>query len=632
MPFEVFRRHQRKMLATFAILAMCGFILSDTLSRWGNNGPRGPANVTVATIFGKTIDTAKIDEMRQRRKIANQFMGNLISIAARQSYPNLFGDYSTRTLVDSLIVEHQADKLGLPRDAAYARAYITDFVQQKLRGKMTRDLFEISMMSLSQDFSGEQVLLAVAEEARIDQAISISVFALPTPLDVFDSYRDQTESIACRALDFPVEKYLDKVKEPSGEQISSFYDKYKDALPDLQSDTPGFKVPRQIKVEYLSIDGGTLSKELKTKFTEEELKSYYESRKSDFTVPRGLGDLPNDVFADDADAKLTPTIYQPFDQVREILATSLSEEKAQTEIAAKFETLKNDVLLPFSDKYAAAADDLAEVRKTNKNATATLPSPNEIATAGEKAGMTREVSPLLSRAEAENYSRIGSAEIGMTRFAGGKRFGEEFFDIKTPLMEPYEFTDGEGRRYLARKIEDNPPRVPDIAEVRPEVIIAWKTEQARPLAKAAADEFAVATRKDGGKITEEIVDGRPVINVSPTTRLQAGGSPSILSEFSNPGDALRTALFNLADGEVAVEPNAPKTVFYVIALDRRNPASTATLFGPNGPYTIYQNETSATVRRRQAQIWFKELRVEAGLPENWTPEDEKDRDGSRRAS
>ena len=178
----------------------------------------------------------------------------------------------------------------------------------------------------------------------------------------------------------------------------------------------------------------------------------------------------------------------------------------------------------------------------------------------------------------------------------------------------------------------NPPRVPDIAEVRPEVIIAWKTEQARPLAKAAADEFAVATRKDGGKITEEIVDGRPVINVSPTTRLQAGGSPSILSEFSNPGDALRTALFNLADGEVAVEPNAPKTVFYVIALDRRNPASTATLFGPNGPYTIYQNETSATVRRRQAQIWFKELRVEAGLPENWTPEDEKDRDGSRRAS
>ena len=33
MPFEVFRRHQRKLLAIFAILAMFGFVVSDSLPR-----------------------------------------------------------------------------------------------------------------------------------------------------------------------------------------------------------------------------------------------------------------------------------------------------------------------------------------------------------------------------------------------------------------------------------------------------------------------------------------------------------------------------------------------------------------------------------------------------------------------
>ena len=33
MPFEVFRRHQRKLLAIFAILAMFGFVVSDSLPK-----------------------------------------------------------------------------------------------------------------------------------------------------------------------------------------------------------------------------------------------------------------------------------------------------------------------------------------------------------------------------------------------------------------------------------------------------------------------------------------------------------------------------------------------------------------------------------------------------------------------
>ncbi len=629
MPLAVFRRHQKKMLATFAILAMVGFVLSDTLPKLLNGGPRGPENVTVATLYGKRVDRVKLDEMRQRRKIANQFMGGLIGFTARQSVPNFFGGYTSRELIDALILEHQADGLGLPHDPAYARAYLNDFVQ-RIRGKMTRELFEISMSPLAQDFSGDQVLQAIAEEARINQARDISSFALVTPLDVFDSYRDQTEALSFRVLDFPVEKYVDKVNEPSANQVSDFYDKYKETLPDPVRDTPGFKIPREIRVEYLTFDGEKLAKDFKEKFTEDELKSYYESRKQDFPIPRGLGDLPTNVFAEDPTAKLTPQLYQPFDQIRELLATTLSEERAQTEIAAKFETIKNEILLPFSDKYAEAADDLVEARKLNKNAPANLPSLNDLSVVAEKNGLSHETSPLMSRSEADNYGRIGAAEIGLARLGGGKRFADEFFEAKSQLMEPYEFTDVEGRRFLARKIEDQPPRVPTLDEVRKEVITAWKLEQARPSALKAAEDFAAVVRQDGGRIKEDIIDGRAVVNVSPTTKLQPGGSSSILPDFVLPGDELRSALFGLDDDQVAVAANAPKTIYYAIALDRRNPASMLTLFGPNGPYSIYQNETTRDFNRKQDEIWLKGMRAAAGLPVDWVPDDEKDRDSSRR--
>ena len=41
MPFEVFRRHQRKLLAVFAILAMFGFVVSDSLPKLLNPNTAG---------------------------------------------------------------------------------------------------------------------------------------------------------------------------------------------------------------------------------------------------------------------------------------------------------------------------------------------------------------------------------------------------------------------------------------------------------------------------------------------------------------------------------------------------------------------------------------------------------------
>ena len=60
------------------------------------------------------------------------------------------------------------------------------------------------------------------------------------------------------------------------------YEKYKDVLPDPARETPGFKVPRQIQVEILSIDGNGLARGFMDKLTEAELRTAYENRKKEF--------------------------------------------------------------------------------------------------------------------------------------------------------------------------------------------------------------------------------------------------------------------------------------------------------------------------------------------------------------
>ena len=70
-----------------------------------------------------------------------------------------------------------------------------------------------------------------------------------TPLDVFQTYRDQNERVSFKVVAVPSSSFIAKVPEPTDAEVSEFYEKYKDVLPDPDQRTPGFKVPRQIKAE-----------------------------------------------------------------------------------------------------------------------------------------------------------------------------------------------------------------------------------------------------------------------------------------------------------------------------------------------------------------------------------------------
>src|SRR5258708_5065377 len=120
MPFAVFRQHQRKLLAIFAILAMIGFVLSDTLQSWSRSSGAAERNIEVAELFGKKIRLSDLGAINEQRQRANRFM----SYAGRDMGGPFFGGTTRADLIDALILEHEADRLGIPNSTEFARKWI----------------------------------------------------------------------------------------------------------------------------------------------------------------------------------------------------------------------------------------------------------------------------------------------------------------------------------------------------------------------------------------------------------------------------------------------------------------------------------------------------------------------------
>lgn len=634
MPFEVFRRHQKKLIAIFGLLAMFGFVISDSVPRMLNSSGQG-RDQEVANLYGRTIYQSDLGELAAQRNRANAFVGDLVYRMSRGQRPVIapFGGLKTRDLVDAMILQHEADKLGIPGGPELGR----DFLKKITMNQMTRDLFEDLASRFSNTVSGEQLLADIGSQVRLENVRRLLGSPLVTPYDVFTAYRDQTERVSAKAIEIPVDRFLAKVPEPSQSEIQQFYDRYKDVLPDSTRDTPGFKVPRQIQVEFLSVDGNALAKKIRDSLSEAELRSYYENRKSEFEV--SSDELPKDLFA--GSPELTPPVILPFDDVRAGLATSLADDRAQTEILDKFAKIKDEEMIPFADKYLSALEDFEEARKRGGKGEFVPPTPKELKEVAQREGLQHETTPLLSEDKATRYGQISIAEVGLNRSVGGRKFSDEIFDSKTGLFEPVELSDVIGTRYLARKIKDNPPYVPPLEQVRSEVVQAWKIAQARPLAEKAAGDLAAEIKKQGGAIKDQSVQGYRVVDIHPITRKRFDILPGQFMDFGPPvetripevpdaGDSFRDAFFHLEKGSTAVVPNQPKTIWYVLTLEKRDPATLASLYAPNGDEFRFKSITRDQASRTLDDQWMGQLRGEAGLKPGWIPPDEaKDEKTSR---
>jgi peptidyl-prolyl cis-trans isomerase D len=299
-------------------------------------------------------------------------------------------------------------------------------------------------------------------------------------------------------------------------------------------------------------------------------------------------------------------------------------------------------MIPFADKYLAALDEQEEAKKQNSGSSVVLPMPPELKGIADHEGLSYETTPLVSRQDLDRLGQIATAEVGLTPLSGGRKFVEEIFDSKTGLYEPIELTDVLGTRFLVRKVKDEPPHVPTLDQVRTEVALAWKMAQARPLADKASSELASQIKAKGATVKDSRVDGFRVINIPPITRSQTSFMTTSMFEpapvvetpipdVPHAGEAFRDAYFGLQPGSVEVAPNQPRTIYYVMTLDRREPVTFSALYAaPNNDEFRYRNMARELASRQQDEQWMGWLRQQAGLKPDWIPPDEAKKEEAAR--
>jgi peptidyl-prolyl cis-trans isomerase D len=628
MALEVFRRHQKKMLAVLALLAMIAFTLN--LGQFGGDPRRSTRNPVLFTIDGNAVHSSDLYELRLHRLRANHFMQQL------SGAPDFFGGTSNEELRDAYVLRREAERMGLPATPELANQWLVENVPGLSRS-MFDQIYRESFAEGEYRCTDTELLANIAAELRLRalaylpegidaESRKMSFMRAPgqylvTPLDVFDAYREEAERVSVNAVPFSVDNYLEQVPEPTESEVTAYYDKFKDELPDPNRDTPGFKVPRRTQIEYVMVDADNLEDKYRAELKDEEVKNYYLEHQKEFPrPPRDPRDLPEYLFADDADGKLTPRTLDDFSEVRESVRSALARVRANDEVERLFGGVRTEVIEPFQARYDKALDERESAESAAK--APPLPEPKNASTGetlvkekAEALGLNHVLTPLLTRDDAEKLIPIAGAKVGVSRVGRGQDFADHFFDPRSRVYEQVDLADLGGLRYMAWKLADKKASVPPLSEVRAQVVQAWKREKARGLAETDAKALAEAARTSDLKTaagtrllltTDEV--SKLVVPIA--TQDQPVRESEIL-QIPNAGSELRKAFFELKPGEVIVEPNAAKTTYYVMALNTRAPVELKSLFGPFGARQSVERRIGLNALIARQQRWLDYLRSQA---------------------
>ncbi len=258
-----------------------------------------------------------------------------------------------------------------------------------------------------------------------------------------------------------------------------------------------------------------------------------------------------------------------FEEARDEVAKSLAQAAAMGNLQKALTSI-NESLVKYSTAYRQQAISANAGFKTELKVT--RPSLQKLA---DELGLTYGTTDLVDRAKFLQTD-LGRSFVDMQNQGLGQmpvaRFG------MTPNYEPFTpassfffdqlSTTPDIRQYIFWKTDQQQARIPELNEVREEVIAAWKTQQARSLAQAAAE--AISKKLGSGEdpwqdaITAE--QKALVVPTDPFTWLSSmSESPqiSIIPTLDSVGQEFMQKVFTLGEGKSGVAPNQGQSVYYV---------------------------------------------------------------------
>ena len=302
--FHVFRRNQKLLLAILTLMAMFAFVFLDPLLKLlGDNRPNADP-IEAETKYGE-LRRSTIQQLAAKRQLVETFLKHLafrtVNKLMDQGRADLRTDWiknlrvgqmqrqflifvmrsemptDKRQVVSTMLLDREAQSRGvvISDDAIYL--LLKQITQNNLTdpeiAKIIRDIKDVTEKQLFDALRTEMAATTVF------RSFGISVEALP-PAEMWGYYKRLNQKASIEALPVSVSNYVDRVPDPSEEELKAFFEKYKDQFAYPGSPEPGFKLPRRMRFQYFKAELD-LFRQL-AKVSDEEIKKYYEDNKESF--------------------------------------------------------------------------------------------------------------------------------------------------------------------------------------------------------------------------------------------------------------------------------------------------------------------------------------------------------------
>ncbi len=265
-----------------------------------------------------------------------------------------------------------------------------------------------------------------------------------------------------------------------------------------------------------------------------------------------------------------------FEEAREEIADSLAQQKAAPAMQAAIETLMTEHMQPYFQEYRQYvafrdADDLSDADRDVE-----APKKPDLKALAAAAGLTYAQTSMV---DAPTLIQTPFGQSMLTQAgASGATVAQSAMSKQVTLYRPMQSTyfDQAGfaqgrfdiRQYSFWKTEEKLAYVPELDEIREEVVEAWKVQQARKLAADAAEAIAkkVGSGDNAWSSAIEATEQALLIQAPPFswyTPSAEGLRPTSVRELDMTGNAFMQSVFNANAGSAVVAPNQPQTIYYV---------------------------------------------------------------------
>jgi len=326
-PFSIFRKQRKLMIAVLTLLAMFAFVFIPILmERMGGQAVRD--EVVASTVkFGnlRQSDVAALIHQRQR-------VLGVLTDALQMSSPNprmvrqfleaVFGPATDEAVVNSWLLARYAEFQGVAVSNQTINSFLKEITQNKVSTLDFQTAFKRSGMSEFQFFNAmRDELLAL----QLQSMFRASLMAA-TPAQRWDYFTRVKQRATIEAIAVPAAQYLDRIADPSDDDLKAFFEECKTKYPRPDLPDPGFRVPQKIALQFFKADHDKFADTV----TDEEIKARYQKDRELYDqLEKGSTKDTKDTKKEDAEEKKAPEAKQDADNIKEPEEKKAEEKKPE---------------------------------------------------------------------------------------------------------------------------------------------------------------------------------------------------------------------------------------------------------------------------------------------------------------